>query len=57
MAEYRLSKNLNARIPMLISYKEIVEEYPLNFKNILHIGAHGAEEHDAYFDEGVEHVI
>jgi len=42
---------------MLIPYKKIIEKYNLNIKNILHIGAHNAEEKDDYFDNGCKKVI
>lgn len=42
---------------MLISYKKIVEKYNLKIKNILHIGAHQAEEKADYFNNGCESVI
>lgn len=57
MEEHSRPENPNAEIPMLIPYKEIIEKYSCESKNILHIGAHNAEEYDAYFDEKVEHVI
>lgn len=42
---------------MLISYKTIIEKYNLNIKNVLHVGAHKAEELVSYMDNGVEKVI
>lgn len=42
---------------MLISYKTIIEKYNLNIKNVLHVGAHKAEELVSYLDNGVEKVI
>jgi FkbM family methyltransferase len=42
---------------MLIPFDEIQERYQVRFKNILHVGAHRAEEKDAYFSNGVESVI
>ena len=42
---------------MLIPYNKIVEKYNLNIKTVLHIGAHKAEEHDDYFNNGCEEVV
>ncbi|HHZ95074.1 MAG TPA: FkbM family methyltransferase [Flavobacteriales bacterium] len=42
---------------MLIEYKTIVEKYNLQIKNILHVGAHKAEEEKDYFNSGCEKVI
>jgi FkbM family methyltransferase len=42
---------------MLIPYNEIIEKWDLSLKNILHVGAHEGEEHDAYFENGAESVI
>ena len=42
---------------MMISYGEIVKKWNLTMKNILHVGAHEGQEHDAYFENDVESVI
>ena len=42
---------------MLISYEDIIKKYNLNIKTILHVGAHIAEEKEAYFSNGCEKVI
>lgn len=42
---------------MFIKYKNIKEKYNLNIKTILHVGAHLAEEHYDYFENGCEKVI
>ena len=42
---------------MLIPYNEIIEKWNLSLKNILYVGAHEGEEHDAYFENGAESVI
>ena len=42
---------------MLIPYHKIIKDYGLDVKNILHIGAHVAEEHDDYFNNGCESVV
>ena len=42
---------------MLISFKEINNNYNLNIQNILHIGAHKAEESNDYFANGTKRVI
>ncbi len=42
---------------MLISLKEIKEKYNLEFKNIIHIGAHKAEELNDYVSAGIKKVV
>ena len=42
---------------MLIDYKQIIKKYNLEIKNILHIGAHEAEEYELYFNNGAKKVI
>lgn len=42
---------------MLIDYSEIIKKYNLNIENILHVGAHTAEEHDVYFKNNCKKVI
>lgn len=42
---------------MLIKYSEIIEKYKLNFSTVLHVGAHEAEELDAYFTNGCKKAI
>lgn len=42
---------------MLISFQKIIEKYELDIKTVLHIGAHAAEEHDAYFSNGCQKVV
>jgi FkbM family methyltransferase len=43
---------------MMIPYKEIVKKWRLrSMKNVLHIGAHEGQEHNDYFDNGVDSVI
>jgi len=41
---------------MLIQYKDIIKKYNLKINNILHVGAHIAEEHDDYFNNGCDLV-
>jgi len=42
---------------MLIKYENIIKKYNLNVSNILHIGAHKAEEHDTYILNGAKKII
>ena len=42
---------------MLIPYNKIIKKYDLDAKVVLHIGAHEAEEHDAYFENGCKEVV
>jgi FkbM family methyltransferase len=42
---------------MLIPIQNIVEKYKLDIKNILHVGAHEAEENEEYIKIGAERII
>lgn len=41
---------------MMISLEELRNKYRLNVTGVLHVGAHKAEEHEAYRDNGIESV-
>jgi len=42
---------------MLIKYKTIIEKYNLKIENVLHVGAHEAEEYNDYFSNGCKKVV
>jgi FkbM family methyltransferase len=41
---------------MFIKFEDIKNKYNLNISNVLHVGAHEAEEHDDYFSNGCKKV-
>lgn len=42
---------------MFIKYQTIKQKYNINIETVLHVGAHLAEEHDDYFNNGCKKVI
>ena len=42
---------------MLITYKDIIQKYNLKIENVLHVGAHKAEESDDYLNNGCKKII